>query len=60
MTVAKPVFSKHAGLCDISKDSMWPHLPIEAQVFFHTKTSHSVCTANQMTGFYVERNIGMK
>ena len=37
MTVAKPVFSKHAGLCDISKDSMWPYLPIEAQGCFSHK-----------------------
>ena len=29
-------------------------------VVFHLETSHSICTANQMTGFYMKYNTGFK
>ena len=29
-------------------------------VEFHTKSSHLFCRANQITGFYIKRNTGLK
>ena len=33
---------------------------ISASVAFHTETSHLICSANQITGFYMECNVGLK
>ena len=32
--------------------------PFQPSVAFHIETSHLICTANQMTGFYVKCNFG--
>ena len=34
--------------------------PFHPSVAFHIETSHLICTANQMTGFYIKRNTGLK
>ena len=34
--------------------------PSQPSVAFHRETSHLICSANQMTGFYMECNIGLK
>ena len=34
--------------------------PIQSNVAFHIETCHSIFSANQMTGFYVKRNTGLK
>ena len=34
--------------------------PFQSSVAFHIETSHSTCTANQMTGFYMKCNTGLK
>ena len=34
--------------------------PFQPIVAFHKETSHLICSANQMTGFYMECNTGLK
>ena len=34
--------------------------PFQQIVTFHVETSHLICTANQMTGFYVKFNTRLK
>ena len=34
--------------------------PFQPSVRFHIETSHLICTANQMTGFYIVCNTGLK
>ena len=34
--------------------------PSQPGVAFHIETSHLICTANQVTGFYMEYNTGLK
>ena len=34
--------------------------PFQPSVAFHIETSHLICCANQMTGFYMKRNTGLK
>ena len=34
--------------------------PVQPKSAFHVETSHLICRANQMTGFYMKRNIGVK
>ena len=34
--------------------------PLQPGVAFHTETSHLFCRAKQMTGFYLNRNHGLK
>ena len=34
--------------------------PFKASVVFHTDISHLICFANQMTGFYMKCNNGLK
>ena len=34
--------------------------PFQPSVAFHIETSHLICNANQMTGFYIECNTGLK
>ena len=34
--------------------------PFQPSVAFNIETSHLICSANQMTGFYMKCNIGMK
>ena len=34
--------------------------PFQPSVVFHVETSHLFCSANQMTGFYMECNTGLK
>ena len=34
--------------------------PFQPSVAFHIETSHLICTANQMTGFYLECKTGLK
>ena len=34
--------------------------PFQPNTAFHIKTSHLICTANQMTGFYMKCNTGLK
>ena len=34
--------------------------PISTSVAFHVKTSHFICTANQLTGFCMKWNTGLK
>ena len=34
--------------------------PFHPNVAFHVETSHLFCSAKQMTGFYMERNTGLK
>ena len=34
--------------------------PYQPSVEFHTETSHLICTANQITGFYEKCNIWLK
>ena len=32
----------------------------ELSVLFHIETSHTICSSNQVTGFYMECNVGQK
>ena len=34
--------------------------PFQPRVAFHIETSHLICIANQMTGFYMECITGLK
>ena len=34
--------------------------PFQPSLAFHTETSHLFCSADQMTGFYMECNTGLK
>ena len=36
------------------------HNSFQPTVAFHLETSHLTCIANQMTGFYMEFNTGLK
>ena len=39
---------------------MTPFNSFQPSVAFHIENSHLIWTANQMTGFYMKRNIGLK
>ena len=39
---------------------LWSFNPFQPSVVFHIETSHLICTANQITGFYVKCNPGLK
>ena len=32
----------------------------QSTIAFHTETSHLICSANQLTGFYIELKTGLK
>ena len=34
--------------------------PFQPSVVFHIETSHLICNANRMTGFYMKCNTGLK
>ena len=33
---------------------------VQLSIVFHTETSHLICTANQMSDFYMKCNTGLK
>ena len=35
-------------------------IPLQSSVAFHIETSHLICSANQMTGFYMKFDTGVK
>ena len=45
-----------------TENELWPEMgyPFQASVAFHIETSHLICIANQMTGFYMKRNAELK
>ena len=42
------------------EDSTSPFNPFQPSVAFHIETNHLICLGNQMTGFYVKCNTGLK
>ena len=36
------------------------HKPFQSSVAIHIETSHLICIANEITGFYMESNTGLK
>ena len=48
------------GIHDIISGSINPFNYFQLNVAFYVQTSHLICTANQMTGFYMECNTGLK
>ena len=40
--------------------NLFKNVPLTDQYFHHIETSHLICSANQMTGFYMKCNTGLK
>ena len=43
----------------VTSELPYPY-PVHASIAFHIETSHLICTANHMTGFYLKCNTGLK